>query len=242
MSGTLQDLLAQAAGLLRMVERALQSDARGVEHPWFKVSYYREYFERYAELAESLRTKHPRFAKLPERGVPAGSPEDTAGGEPLFGRGEMEKLRGDLEFVLTAASSLDNVARRETPLSNTAIPSAQVGTATSGLVFISWSGPSSEQVASALRDWLPTVLRGLEVWLSSKDIAKGARWGPAISQKLDQTSFGIACVVPGNEKAPWLLFEAGAASKSVEEGRLSPFLFGVSPEELPPALAPLSHR
>ncbi len=94
-------------------------------------------------------------------------------------------------------------------------------------VFISWSGPLSHQVAIALRDWLPSVLQVVEPYVSSEDIDKGARWSTDISKELEDSSFGIICVTPENIEAPWVNFEAGALSKSLDRSRVAPFLFGV---------------
>jgi TIR domain len=94
-------------------------------------------------------------------------------------------------------------------------------------VFISWSGAQSHQVAVALRDWLPSVLQSVEPYVSSEDIDKGARWSTDISQELEDSSFGIICVTPENIDAPWVNFEAGALSKSLDRSRVAPFLFAV---------------
>ena len=99
-------------------------------------------------------------------------------------------------------------------------------------VFISWSGETSHKVAIALRDWLPSVLQGLEPYVSSEDIEKGARWSSEIGRQLDEISFGILCVTPDNLGSAWLNFEAGALSKSVETSRVSPFLLNLRPAEL----------
>ncbi len=94
-------------------------------------------------------------------------------------------------------------------------------------VFISWSGGQSHQVAIALRDWLPSVLQVVVPYVSSEDIDKGARWSTDISKELEDSSFGIICVTPENIDAPWVNFEAGALSKSLDRSRVAPFLFAV---------------
>lgn len=99
-------------------------------------------------------------------------------------------------------------------------------------VVISWSGELSHKVALILKDWIPTVIQSIDTWVSSEDIAKGTRWNPDVAKALEECQFGIVCVVPGNIYEPWLNFEAGAISKSVEFGRVSPFLFGLSPQDV----------
>ena len=99
-------------------------------------------------------------------------------------------------------------------------------------VFISWSGETSRKVAIVLREWLPSVIQSLELYVSSEDIDKGARWSTDISSELDQSSYGILCVTKENLEAPWLNFEAGALSKSVDKSRVSPFLFEVRRSEI----------
>ena len=94
-------------------------------------------------------------------------------------------------------------------------------------VFISWSGAASHRVAIALRDWLPSVLQNVDPYVSSEDIDKGARWSTDISGELDSSNFGILCITPDNLEAPWLNFEAGALSKSLDRSRVAPLLIGV---------------
>jgi len=98
--------------------------------------------------------------------------------------------------------------------------------------FISWSGETSHKVAVVLKDWLPTVLHKIDPWVSSEDIEKGGRWSVEIAKKLDECDFGILCVDPSNHQSPWLNFEAGALSKSLDEGRVAPFLIGLLPSDV----------
>jgi hypothetical protein len=104
-------------------------------------------------------------------------------------------------------------------------------------VFISWSGERSQAVAQALRDWLPNVIQAVEPWMSETDIAKGARWGFDMARELDETRVGIICLTPENLNAPWILFEAGALSKTLEDTYVCPYLLDVRPADLEGPLA-----
>jgi len=98
-------------------------------------------------------------------------------------------------------------------------------------VFLSWSGESSKAAATALHTWLPTVLQTVRPYMSAESIDKGERWSVDISKQLEETHFGVICITPENIEAPWVLFEAGALSKSMEKARVSPLLFGVGPTD-----------
>jgi hypothetical protein len=99
-------------------------------------------------------------------------------------------------------------------------------------ILISWSGKLSHSLAVALHDWIPVVLPFAVPWVSSEDIPKGSRWGAQLSAELDATNCGLICITPDNLQEPWLNFEAGALSKSVEESRVHLFLLAVSPSQL----------
>ncbi|MBQ9986382.1 MAG: toll/interleukin-1 receptor domain-containing protein [Oscillospiraceae bacterium] len=99
-------------------------------------------------------------------------------------------------------------------------------------VFISWSGSKSKEVALIFRDWLPTVIQAIEPFVSSEDIDKGARWNTDIAQELKESNFGLICVTKDNLAAPWLNFEAGALSKTIDNTFVAPVLFDVKPSEL----------
>ena len=43
-------------------------------------------------------------------------------------------------------------------------------------IFISWSGPISQDVAIAFKEWLPFVVHGCKPFVSSEDIYKGSTW------------------------------------------------------------------
>ncbi|HUI79898.1 MAG TPA: toll/interleukin-1 receptor domain-containing protein [Bryobacteraceae bacterium] len=104
-------------------------------------------------------------------------------------------------------------------------------------VFISWSGERSRAVAIALRDWLPDVLQSVNAWMSEHDIDAGARWHQRLTQVLETSRFGIICLTPENQKAAWVLFEAGALSKSIQEARVIPVLIGMTAPDIEPPLS-----
>jgi hypothetical protein len=104
-------------------------------------------------------------------------------------------------------------------------------------VFISWSGPRSEAIAVALHDWLPKVINALKPWLSCADIDKGARWGVDVAGRLETARAGIICLTPGNLGSEWLLFEAGALSKTVQNTFVCPLLIGLDPAQVKGPLA-----
>lgn len=99
-------------------------------------------------------------------------------------------------------------------------------------VFISWSGNISLKVALVFRDWLPSVIQSIEPYVSSEDIDKGARWSTDIAKELENSTFGILCVTKENLEAPWLSFEAGALSKTMEKAFVTPFLFDIKRSEV----------
>lgn len=104
-------------------------------------------------------------------------------------------------------------------------------------LFISWSGDLSHRIALSLREWLPVVLPFIDPWVSSEDIIKGTRWAIKLASELEDTHSGIVCLVHDNLNEPWLYFEAGALSKSVETACIHPFLVGIDPGDLPGPLA-----
>lgn len=104
-------------------------------------------------------------------------------------------------------------------------------------VFVSWSGDISHEVALRLQEWLPLVIQQLKPYVSSEDIAKGARWSSELSRVLDDCNYGIICLTRTNLNSPWINFESGALSKSVETSRVSPVLLGLKPSEVPYPLA-----
>lgn len=105
------------------------------------------------------------------------------------------------------------------------------------MVFISWSGLQSREYAKALRDWLPKVLQNVEIFFTPDDIDKGARWGETISKVLDKAQVGILCLTRESLGRPWLLFEAGALSKSLAQSRTCPLLFDIKSTDLEYPLA-----
>lgn len=92
-------------------------------------------------------------------------------------------------------------------------------------IFLSWSGSRSQAVAAALHAWLNRIFGArVQPWMSKEDIQFGKRWLVEVAGELEASSFGILCITSDNTRAPWLVFEAGALSKSLGKGRVVPYL------------------
>lgn len=112
-------------------------------------------------------------------------------------------------------------------------------------IFISWSGEASHLAAAALKAWLVDFFQTVsedDIFLSSEDIAKGEAWFAKVMKMLDQSSIGIVCLTPENQRAPWVLFEAGALAKHLfaQEARVIPLAIGLARSDLPSPLNELN--
>ncbi|UTV26404.1 TIR domain-containing protein [Photobacterium atrarenae] len=99
-------------------------------------------------------------------------------------------------------------------------------------VFISWSGDTSRRVAEVIREWLPTVLQTVKPYFTPNDIEKGTRWSSDIASELDDSLAGIFCVTSDNLSSQWLMFEAGAISKKVDQSLVCPILIGMDNSDI----------
>ncbi|MCQ4189233.1 toll/interleukin-1 receptor domain-containing protein [Methylocystis suflitae] len=104
-------------------------------------------------------------------------------------------------------------------------------------LFISWSGERSQAFAQAVHQWLPMVLHYVDPWLSNSDIAAGDRWANEVAKELEASKFGVICITRENIASPWILFEAGALAKFMQEGRVIPLLLDVEFKDITGPLA-----
>ena len=84
----------------------------------------------------------------------------------------------------------------------------------------------------------------VDPWMSEVDIASGARGLEEIHRVLGAAQFGIILVTAENQYSPWLNYEAGAISRSLESaGNVVPLLIDLSrPAELTGPLAQFQAR
>jgi hypothetical protein len=68
--------------------------------------------------------------------------------------------------------------------------------------------------------------------MSNEDIESGMKWSNEISGELEKSNFGIICVTRENQSNPWITFEAGALSKTIDSSYVCPFLFDLEPSQL----------
>nr|WP_319376187.1 hypothetical protein [uncultured Methanoregula sp.] len=107
-------------------------------------------------------------------------------------------------------------------------------------VFLSWSGERSKETAESLKKYIHLIVQAVSPVIST-DIEKGTRWFSTLSKTLDETNFGICCLTQDNLTSPWLLFEAGAMSKSRDTSRLWTFLLDIEYKEIEYPLAQFQH-
>ncbi|MBH0066378.1 TIR domain-containing protein [Psychrobacter sp. SZ93C1] len=99
-------------------------------------------------------------------------------------------------------------------------------------VFISWSGDTSKSIAEAIREWLPTILQTVKPYFTPSDIEKGTRWSSDVADELNNSTAGIFCVTRENLNSQWLMFEAGAISKKVDQSLVCPILIGLDNSDI----------
>lgn len=99
-------------------------------------------------------------------------------------------------------------------------------------VFISWSGELSQNLAKAIRNWLPSALQFVKPYFTPDDIEKGTKWSSEISTELEQSNVGIICLTNDNINNPWILFEAGALSKNIKHSHVCTLLFNLEPAQI----------
>jgi hypothetical protein len=236
-------LLSDLERLIRLLREWLESDPRLTEVSSEKVADAMGVDKLYAaRLLELLGTAGP---------FTSGGSGQKDKGLATIALNREENLAeflkfGDLQTHLVKEFERQE-SQRKAPRNPVAVPGAETR---SGAVaqnqgadrakvrpFITWSGDLSGRIALQLREWLPRVLPFVEPWVSPEDIEKGARWGGELATGLQSTDCGIVCLVPNNTGAPWLNFEAGSLSKSVDKARVHPFLLGVQTSDL--ATSPL---
>lgn len=100
-------------------------------------------------------------------------------------------------------------------------------------VFISWSGDLSHDLAEAFRTSLPGALQTVRPYFTPADIEKGTRWSNEIAKELESSDVGVLFVTRDNINSSWLLYEAGALSKSLDKLRVCPMFFGLTHTDLP---------
>lgn len=108
-------------------------------------------------------------------------------------------------------------------------------------VFVCWSGSVSRRVAQVLYIWLGDVIQNVRPFMSTEAVRKGERWCSEVQTQLREAHFGIVCLTRNNLAAPWILFESGALTSNIREGRVTALLLGIDPAEIAPPLSQFQH-
>lgn len=101
-------------------------------------------------------------------------------------------------------------------------------------VFIIWSGEKSKAVALKLHQLISDMIQAVKPFLSLEDLDAGTRWNEVIAKELSETKFGIICLTKSNTEVPWILFEAGAVAKMVDDNTfVCPYLIDMESSDIP---------
>lgn len=100
-------------------------------------------------------------------------------------------------------------------------------------VFISQSGARSLALAEALQGFVRKLVQATDPWVSRTGIAT------ELDDNLDQAGAGIVCLTSDNLDARWILFEAGALSRTGK--KVWTVLLDVEPADVVPSLSQFQH-
>jgi len=106
-------------------------------------------------------------------------------------------------------------------------------------VFLGWLNTKSFETAQAFNEWLPKVIQAVDPFISS-GIPKGKRWGKVLTDELEETKVGILCLNRENLNSNWILYEAGALSKT-KDAYVWTFLLDLKPTDIEEPLASFQH-
>jgi hypothetical protein len=107
-------------------------------------------------------------------------------------------------------------------------------------IFLSWSGERSLRIAEILVEWLRVVIPEARPFFSP-ELEKGVPWEPDLEGQLSSISAGIVCLTPENLSTPYIHWEAGKLSKSMETARVYTYLYDLSPGEVRKPLSQFQH-
>ena len=92
---------------------------------------------------------------------------------------------------------------------------------------------NSHVAEAASTNGFPTLSSPFNPGYRPADIDAGERWSNSVQKELEEPRFGILCLTQDNLTAPWILFEAGALAKTVQNTYVCPYLIDVAPERSP---------
>lgn len=94
-------------------------------------------------------------------------------------------------------------------------------------IFISWSKPTSQAIAEALRDFLNNFFKSktLSVYMSSSSIKPGEDWFDSIRSGIKGSEICLIIMTDENEYSRWIHFEGGAIAYNTKSLNIIPILF-----------------
>lgn len=122
---------------------------------------------------------------------------------------------------------------------------------TNPIIFITWSGARSQEVAHVLKDLLCNIyeLGSEKIFVSDTSLAGSRPWLEIIRNRASIAKIAIPCLTAENTEAPWIHYEVGLCSyiqqnqnDQNKEKAVIPVLFNFDVNNLNPRLTMISYH
>lgn len=100
-------------------------------------------------------------------------------------------------------------------------------------VFVSWSGPVSQQIAALISDWLKHTLLTIDPIYTPNTLRAGTQGTTQLYRLLKGVYTGIFIYTRESLDSQWMIFEAGAIHGNAGNSLLLSLLFELSQKDLP---------
>lgn len=107
--------------------------------------------------------------------------------------------------------------------------------------FVSWSSADARirPLAEVFKNWVSQLFAGRINFFFSKEIRPGRIGVNEVYEALNRSDLGFIFLSQRTARSPWVIFECGCLNPAVNNGKVFPLLFDISPSELRTICPPL---